>query len=144
MKLDASGNLTWAKTSPGNMQGTSISKTSDGGMVMSGPFSNTCTNNQDMEIIKLDSAGTSCEFNESGSVILQPPPATPTSQSLPTNIVSAGLSVVSTGAIASNASFTQSNQCSVGVRAQSDAGSLLILLMLIVDQTQPVLIREKS
>jgi hypothetical protein len=121
VKLNSSGDLLWAKASPGNMQGTSLSRTSDNGFVIGAPFSNTCTNNQDMEIIKLDSAGTSCEFNQSGSIILQPPPA-PTSQSLPTSVVSAGLSLVSTNPTASNATAIQSNQCSAGVRGQSECG----------------------
>jgi type II secretory pathway pseudopilin PulG len=59
IKLDSSGNLSWAKTigGPGYDAGSSIQQTSDGGYVITGETQSFGAGNGDVFVIKLDSSG---------------------------------------------------------------------------------------
>jgi len=82
VKLDSSGNLSWAKTigGGGSENGLSVQQTSDGGYIMPG-YTSSFGAGGDSLLVKLDSSGDTCGFENSVSPTVTIPSLTVTTPS---------------------------------------------------------------
>ncbi|HSE40259.1 MAG TPA: hypothetical protein VLH08_05790, partial [Acidobacteriota bacterium] len=144
VKLDANGNVLWSKISQSNGQWIeTLSKTSDNGVIIGGPFLNGCNNDNDFWIVKVDSAGNSCEFPTNASIISLTPPSV-TNSSVNTTVVASGLSTVTTNAIASNSSAVQRDQCNAFNRQQTECGLTFDIANVTCDEADTTCIDNRK
>jgi len=113
IKLDSSGNLSWAKTIPGVTwdEGNSIQQTSDGGYVITGYTESFGAGCSDVFVIKLDSSGNipGCPYISSASPSIQS--VNPSVASVSPTLTSVTPSISSVSPLISNVSPAVNSVC---------------------------------
>jgi len=114
IKLDSSGNLSWAKTIGGTDDdyGYSIQQTSDGGYVITGIASSFGAGGYDVFVIKLDSSGNIPGCSSVTSTNPTVSSASPTVGSPSPNVSSQSLTATSTSPTVSSQNPSTASQCS--------------------------------